>query len=112
MVVSMINFISKGGHFEILAIWSHGANNCLDAKTSVAFFTRLDKTFWKYITDRIWNGRCIMKDTNINCLWSQNCAPTPAPWTPFGQLYPWGRRKKRGVEWLRLNTPTNSTKIL
>ena len=36
------------GHFKILAIWSYGSDNCLDAKkNSVGFFNRVDK-IWKF----------------------------------------------------------------
>ena len=41
------------GHFKILAIWSYGSDNCLDAKkNSVGFFNRVDK-IWKSKIDRI-----------------------------------------------------------
>ena len=47
------------GRFKILAIWSHGANNCLDAKkNSVGYFNRVDKIWKKKIDDRIKSGRC------------------------------------------------------
>ena len=42
-----------------MAIWSHGANNCLDAKkNSVGYFNRVDKIWKKKIDDRIKSGRC------------------------------------------------------
>ena len=47
------------GRFKILAIWSHGADDCLDAQYSVGFFNRIDKNPWKNTIDnRIITGEC------------------------------------------------------
>ena len=47
------------GSFKILAIWSHGADNCLDAKkNSVGFFNRVDKIQKLSIDNTIKSGSC------------------------------------------------------
>ena len=70
------------GHFYIVALWSHGAKECEETKRNgVAFFTRLDKTFWKKITDQIEPGRCHLTNFRIQCFKKWDYCPPPKPTT-------------------------------
>ena len=66
------------GHFYIVGLWSHGAKECEETKRNgVAFFTRLDKTFWKKITDKIEPGRCHLINFIIECRNNWDYCPPP-----------------------------------
>ena len=66
------------GHFYIVALWSHGAKECKETKRNdVAFFTRVDKQFWKRIIDKIEPGRCHLTNFRIQCLNNWDYCPPP-----------------------------------